>query len=583
MPERARHGRRAAALAVLGLLAAALWPTNAAPAAAQDAGPVDLGVYGAPVRFEAPEGVVMELDSGRRLVDTLELRPSPVGDGMVVVAEMDLDQYVMGIAEMPGRWPMEALKAQAVASRTYAWYQASLRTFRERGLPYDICATTACQVFEGHAVVETPVVGARWQRAVERTAGEVLLYDGEPILARYFSTSGGRTRDNEDVFPSSGAYPYLQGIEDPDDAVSPMHAWRVRFTRQQFDDLLARGETLSAVVPVADARVVQVDDGAPDRVVVTGRDGTTAEVTAGQLQDFLNDVAPAAYPDRYPGPRRDGGRLPSTVPSTRYTIEVQDDTVVLDGSGWGHGVGMGQYGAKGKAERGLSYREILATYYNGLTPTTTPAAPDRVRVGLADDLDQLAVTAEGPVTVRVGDTVLTERGFGTWRLRGAADDTTRVVAPPGHGAPLVAEPTTTSRRSPYPVEAVVLETVVNKPAELVVVVRDADGEVVGRRSVGVVDRGRRRATWPLDTDAGPVGPGRYEVALVAVDEDGTRAGASVPIEVTPIEGGTMPGVLADRGPVRAPGTSPPVVLALLAALGGAGVGAAARRRVEVRA
>lgn len=562
------------------------WLTVAAvlatlPATAQDAtsddAPVDLGVYGAPLRFEAPDGVVMELESGRRLVDTVEFRPSPRG-GTIVIAEMDLDTYVAGLAEMPGHWPMEALKAQAVAARTYAWYEAASGTYQERGLHYDICATTACQVFRGHSVVETPVTGDRWQQAVDETSNQVLLHDGAPILARYFSTSGGQTRDNEDIFPSSGPFPYLEGIEDPDDAISPLHTWEARFTRAQFDDLLSRGETLSATVPIDEAHVVQEGGGVPDRVVVTGQDGTTAEVTAGELRSFLNDVAPATFPDDFPGPRSDGGRLPSTVPSSRYTFEVTDDEVVLHGSGWGHAVGMGQYGARGKADRGLSYVEILETYYNGVTPTTTDAAPDRLRVGLADDVDQLSLSADGPLTVRAGDTVLTERGFGTWTVQASADATSRLVAPPGYGAPLVAEPTTATRRHPFPVETVGLETVVNKPAELVIEVRDG-GEVVQRRSVGVVDRGRHGARWSLRAGDGPVDPGRYEVALLAVDEDGTEAGIPVPIEVVAAgRGGQMTSVLAERAPVRAPGDLPAAAMLLAAAAGGL-AGAGVRRRL----
>lgn len=556
----------------------AVWPVGAQDVA--DDQPVDLGTVGEPVRFVAPDGVVIQLASGRRVVDTVELHPSPVGDGMVVVAAMDVQDYVEGIAEMPGRWPMEALKAQAVASRTYAWYQAELRTYRDRGLPYDICATTACQVFEGRSVVETPFVGPRWQRAVADTAGEVLLHGGKPILARYFSTSGGRTRDNDEVFGSSGAFPYLQGVEDPDDAISPFHAWQAVFTRAQFDDLLSRGETLGTVAPIADARVVKEGPGVPDRVVVTGRDGTTAEVTAGQLREFLNRVAPATFPADFPGPRRDGGRLPSTVPSSRYTIDVGEDRVVLDGRGWGHGVGLGQYGARGKAERGLGYREILASYYGGLEPTSTDALPERVAVGLADDLDALALSSDGPLTVTVGDRVVTERGFGTWRLEAAPDDRLRLVGPPGTGQPLAAAATTTGRRHPFGVEAVTVETVVNRPAALVAEVRDGD-RVLARRDVGVVDRGRRRARLSLATADGPLPAGTYQVALLAVDEDGTVAGTPTPIEVPPLRGGTMASVLAGRDPVAAPVKLPPVAAVVAAAAAGVLAGVLLHRRVEV--
>lgn len=581
MPERRRTVRTVAtAVLATGLAVGLLVPASGQdvdPLADDD--PVDLGAFAAPVRVEAPEGAVIELGSGRRLVDTLELRPSPVGDGLVVVAEMGLEDYVAGIAEMPARWPMEALKAQAVAARTYAWFEMAQGSWRARGLPYDICATTSCQVFRGHEVVEGPF-GDRWARAVAETAGQVLVHDGGPALARYFSTSGGATRDNEDVFPSSGSYPYLRGVEDPDDAISPFHEWQVVFDRDDFDALLARGDTLAVATPVADVEVVQVPDGRPDRVVVTGTDGTVAEVTAGQLQAFLNSLAPELHPDRYPGPRRDGGRLPTTVPTTRYTVEVTDDRVVLDGSGWGHAVGLGQYGARGKAQRGMDHVEILATYYNGLRPVTTPDTPDRIRVGLADDVDELAIRAEGPVTVRAGDTVLTTRAFGDWRAA-AADGAIDLVAPPGTGAPLVAATTTTPRTRPFPVEVVTVETAVSRPAELVVEVRSGD-ELLGRRSLGVHDRGRHTADVALATvaDGAPLAPGPHAVALVAVDEDGSRAGAPASIEVLPVGAGTMASALAGQDPLPAPDGAPPVVPALLGLGAGAVAGVTIRRRVE---
>src|SRR5690606_27903826 len=146
-------------------VAACMGGLRLGPARGQDADPladtdpVDLGAVAGPVRFEAPQGTVIELGSGRRLVDTLEVRPSPVGDGLVVVAEMGLEDYVAGIAEMPARWPLEALKAQAVAARTYAWFEVVQGAWRGRGLPYDVCATTSCQVFRGHEVVEGPFGG----------------------------------------------------------------------------------------------------------------------------------------------------------------------------------------------------------------------------------------------------------------------------------------------------------------------------------------------------------------------------------------------------------------------------------------
>jgi SpoIID/LytB domain protein len=530
--------------------------------------PVDLGLYGAPIQFIAPDGVTMELGSGRRLVDILELRPHPSGNGMVVISDIDMDEYVRGIAEMPASWPIEALKAQAVAARTYAWWVAERGTYNARGLAYDICATVACQVYRGREVVETPEVGHRWAQAVEETAGEVLLWDGAPILARYFSTSGGATRNNEDVFPSSGAFPYLVGIDDPDDAISPVHTWQAVFTREQFDDLLGRGDSLSAAVPIRDAEVIARGSGQPNQVVVTGQDGTRAQVTAGALQDFLNRVAPSVYPDDFPGPRRDGRPLPSTVPTTRYEIEVTGDQVILHGSGWGHAVGMGQYGAMGKAERGMAHDDILATYYNGVRPTVDDRAPDRIRVGLADQLDELTLHADGPFQVRVGDQTITDRGLGTWTIQAAANRTMRLVAPPGYGAPLIVDPTSTPRQHPFTVEIVDLETVVNKPAELTLEVQAA-GEQVGTLELGVVDPGRHTVTWRLDTVDGPLPPGAYDVRLVAIDEEAARAGAPVEVTIGQTESSApIATVLDDVLVTEEPPATTPVIALLLAGAAG---------------
>lgn len=519
--------------AVIGGLGIALvvLVTLATPGfATQEPVPVDLGVYAGPVRFEAPDGVTFELADGRRYVGTLELFVRPGGEA-VLVNDVSMRQYVAGIGEMPARWPLEALKAQAVAARTYAWYQVANGTYRSRG--YDICATTACQVFRGAEVVETPVVGSRWQEAVDETAGEALLYEGQPILAMYFSTSGGRTRDHAEVFGRD--IPYLRGRPDPDDAVSPLHTWRAVFTRQQFDAILSQGRTLSAAVPVESVDRIERANARPDGIVVTGQDGTTVEVTAGEFRSFVSAVAPDLFPNAFPGPRSDGGSLPTTIPSSRFEVVVSDDAVVVDGSGWGHGVGMGQYGAMGKAERGLTYDEILAFYYAGLRPVQAPGLPDRIRVGLSSGTDATIVRADGPFRVVVGDTEITDRGLGAWTVRPRADRTLRLLAPEGYGAPLVVEPTTSSRPAPTKVEQVTLETVVNKPTELRLEVRDGD-RLVYRRDLGVVDPGRRETVWDLDDEGGiQLPPGEYTTVLLATDEEGETAGTAMDLRIRDIQ------------------------------------------------
>jgi SpoIID/LytB domain protein len=506
-----------------------------------------------PLRFEGADGVILELGDGRRYVDTVELRAG--GAGTLLVNELGMDDYVAGVAEMPTRWHPEALKAQAVAARTYAWYSIRLDTFTH----YDICATVACQVFRGAEVVLGSSTGERWQRAVDDTSGEVLLdAEGLPILARYFSTSGGRTYPNEVVFPNDGPRPHLVGTEDPADAVSPYHRWRAVFTRAEFDEIVGRGETLGAATPVADVeRVGSVHDPTA-RVRVTGQDGTTVEVSARDFREFVSRVAPNAFPERFPGPRADRLRpLPDTLPSSRYEFEVTDDEVIVDGRGWGHGVGLGQYGALGRAEQGEPYDDILAAYYDGLRPATSPDLPDRVRVGL-DAADEVRVRGDGPVRILAGDRVVVERALGAWTA--SRDGVGWQLTPPeGHDRDLDVAATRPAAGLDGQ-DAVVVETEVNKPVLLHLEVTDAAGEPVLRRELGVADPGRHAATWRFEDDEGRAVPaGSYALTLVAEDADGSRDGT--PHEVTverPVSG------VADRLPDQA-SWLPALALALLTA------------------
>lgn len=539
----ARRRVRGAATVVAGLLVVLL---PALPAAAA----VDLGVFSGPVRFEAPEGTRLDLGE-RRYVGTLEARAT--ADGMTLVDELSFDAYLEGLAEVPVSWHEQALRAQVVAARTYVWWELDRDVWQSRG--YDVCATQACQVFAGRDVVEADPRG-RWTAAVADTSGEVLVApDGGPILARYSSTNGGSSRANQDVFPDDGSFPWLQPVDDPFDAVSPFHTWQVRFPRAVFDELVARGETLGPASPVADVELV-ADPADVDRVRVTGVDGTVRSVTAPAFRRYVTAVAPDLDPEAYPPPRPDapGRRMPATLLSSRLAFSVTDDEVVVDGRGFGHAVGMSQYGALGRAQAGQSYEQILAAYYGGIEPTTPPDVPEQVRVGIAEGGRELALRPSGPVVVRVGDTVLTERGLGQWRVEARPDRTLRLVAPQGYGAPLVVDPTTASRTSVWPTEVVTLETVVNKPVELQVVARDVAGDVVVRRDVGVADPGRQRVGWSLDDADGRALPaGTYQVALVAVDEAGARAGGPVALDVRATSTTTTASLL---GAATAPATGP---------------------------
>lgn len=568
-------GLAALTAATVGLVFLAAAAVAAGPAVADEA-PTPVGTYPGPLRFEAGDGGVLELGDGRRYLDTVELRFDPGGE-VLLVNELSLDAYVTGVAEMPTRWPLEALKAQAVAARTYAWHSMELGTFRNRGLGYDICPTVDCQVFRGRAVVEDAATGDRWQRAVEETAGEVLLTDdGGPILARYFSTSGGRTVPNELVFPRNGPRPYLVGTEDPDDAVSPLHRWTVTFTREQFDDILGRGQTLGRAVPVASVdRDGQLEDPAAT-IVVTGRDGTQARVTARDFREFVSRIAARHYPDDFPPLRADGLRpLPATLPSSRFTVDVRDDEVVVNGRGWGHGVGMGQYGAAGKANRGMSYDDILAEYYNGLRPQTSPDVPERIRVGLSPP-QPATVRGRVPFRILSGDEVVVERALGTWQVE-RHGSSFLLAGPPELDQPLQVSRTQVVAGLDDLGDAVTVQVVVNKPAELRLEVHGTDGREVLIRPLGVADPGRHAATWSYqDSDGDEVPQGRYRVALVAVDETGQVAGE--PLEVEVARSGPLRHALEDWSETAGGTAAVAVVAALLAAAVVVLVGVAGFRR-----
>jgi stage II sporulation protein D len=308
---------------------------------------------------------------------------------LFVIGELPFEDYLKGIAEVPRRWHMEALKAQVVAARSYALVRLRRPSDEARALRYDLCATTACQVYLGMGIEAGPW-GKRWVRAVEQTASQVLVYRGNPAETLYFSTSNGRTYGNERVF-GGGPLPYLRGIHERDDGASPLSHWRVRMP---FSDL---GRFLDFADLWPGGRIRRVSFGG-DHVRIRGGARRVA-LDREELRDALNFWARCLEPGRYPTSEPDGYRLPQTVPSHWYRAQQRGRSLVLVGRGWGHGVGMVQWGAAGKAERGLGYGQILGAYYGGLRPKRVKD-PGLIRVLIADDLRSLTVVAEGDARVR---------------------------------------------------------------------------------------------------------------------------------------------------------------------------------------
>jgi len=400
-----------AALGAMALGVTSLGPAPAAVAAdGADGWVVDR------VRFEPvdPGGGVLAVEGMGAYRGAIEVVPAD--GGLAVINDVGAEDYVKGIAEVPASWPTEALRAQAIAARTYALNQKTSTAdspWKAHGA--DICNTDSCQVYAGLAK-EQGSDGANWVAAVDDTAGQVLVYRGRPLFAQYSASNGGRS--------TAGSQPYLRSIDDPDDARSFVGHWQW-------------GLALGALAPLVDVAPPFVLTGVARQggaVVfsVAGPDQFTGqgEIGAEELRSRVNAAVPPP----------DG--LPMALPAPDYVVEGSGESAVFSGGGWGHGVGMSQYGALGKAQRGMDAGDILAAYYGGIRPDTLDADQlPSIRVELAAGQGSVNVSPERYFRVVAGSGPQAE-GFpsggievGQWRLQ-PADGGVRVIPPAGRAEPL---------------------------------------------------------------------------------------------------------------------------------------------------
>jgi stage II sporulation protein D len=280
--------------------------------------------------------------------------------GVTAVNRLPLEDYLLGVvsAEMGRRSvaEQEALRAQAVVSRTYA--MRNIGRWRAQG--FDLAATVADQVYGGIGA-ETPE-GAT---AVAATRGLVLTFNGAPIDAFFYSTCGGRTAEGTEVFRDA-ARPYLRSISDVADdglpycRISPRYRWREEWTGAALLATLRR--TLPAVLGVAGERVRNIRDVRVAARTESGRVGQLAIAVAGtEVQVPGRQVRQVLRPP--------AGEL---LRSNAFTLTVAGagrlvSGLVAEGGGAGHGVGLCQWGAVGRARAGQRYDQILQAYYQGTT------------------------------------------------------------------------------------------------------------------------------------------------------------------------------------------------------------------------
>jgi stage II sporulation protein D len=293
-----------------------------------------------------------------------------------ITVTLPFERYLEGIAEVPPSWPAAALEAQVIAARTYALAHIGWTGQQGETLQTPICASSDCQVYGGIPVPPTSGI-RRWNAAVERTRGQVLLYGDRPADTVYYSTSNGHTYGNDQVF-GSAPLPYLRPVVERDDGASPTSRWRVPLPFSSLSTFLEAGD-----VWPAGSRITSVTE-TGGTVRVAGP-GTSRSIDAGTFRDTVNAWSPCLMPARYPT-----GVLPATIPSDWYAVSSGAHGAMVVGRGWGHGVGMVQWGAYGKAKQGWSADRILAYYYGGLRPTRYPE-PGLIHVVVATGLQALTV------------------------------------------------------------------------------------------------------------------------------------------------------------------------------------------------
>ncbi|MDP8966380.1 MAG: SpoIID/LytB domain-containing protein [Cyanobacteriota bacterium] len=247
----------------------------------------------------------------------------PTRGGLTAVNHVNLEHYLYSVlgSEMFPNWPQEALKAQAVAARSYALYKSST----SGNSVYDLGDTTTWQVYKG---LESEAPGT--YTAVNATAGQVMIYSGKVILAVFHSSSGGHTENVEDVWKQP--LPYLRGVADYDQG-APVYEWTKDFSRSQLSRLISGVGNVISMTPertTPQGRVITM--------IVKG-DRSTRRISGNDLRSALG------------------------LKSTLFVVNPTSDGFQVNGRGFGHGLGLSQWGAHNLAAQGVNYQRILDHYY----------------------------------------------------------------------------------------------------------------------------------------------------------------------------------------------------------------------------
>ena len=251
---------------------------------------------------------------------------------ITAVNSINVEDYIKGVLyhEVSHHWPMEALKAQAVAARTYALY-----SLNPSGKDYDVTNDIYSQVYGGRDSERY-----RTDLAVDRTRGQILTYNGQIIPTYFYATCGGMTEDARELW-NLPDIPPLRGVPCPFCKNSPHMQWRNNFRLKDIQGELDRHGI--KIDTIKDISIVDRDRSERiDHLKITQKNGQELILKGKDFRDIMG---------------------PNVIKSNNYEIAMKGYYVDLIGKGWGHGVGMCQWGALGMAQQQFTYEQILAYYY----------------------------------------------------------------------------------------------------------------------------------------------------------------------------------------------------------------------------
>jgi stage II sporulation protein D len=257
------------------------------------------------------------------------------GGKILVVNRLSIEEYLYGVlpSEISPSWHIEALKAQAVAARSFAFYNK----LAAKDKRYDLESSVNSQVYNGFGVENEAT-----NNAVNATRGLVMSYDGAVVQAFFHANSGGTTEDSREVW--GGSLPYLKCVDDPFCSEGKHYKWDYTVKLSRLSDNLSKNGI--NIGEIYDIKVLERDDsGRVTQLKFYGSGGTNT-IKGKDLRTYAGV---------------------DNIRSSNFEVRIDSADAVFNGLGWGHGVGLSQEGAQGMAKKGYLFKDILKYYYKGVS------------------------------------------------------------------------------------------------------------------------------------------------------------------------------------------------------------------------